>query len=81
VSIKPDVPLDDDHSPSRALKYSRLKGKVPEILAKDSASAVDVSPRVVVSLDGPLALSKNTSTRTDKSGDWNSRRYGACFEL
>lgn len=33
----------------RVLKYSRLKGKLPEILAKDSASAVDVSPRVLVS--------------------------------
>jgi hypothetical protein len=31
------------------LKYSRLTGKLPEILAKDSASAVDVSPRVLVS--------------------------------
>lgn len=34
----------------RALKYSRLKGRVPEILAGDSASTIEVSPRVVVSL-------------------------------
>lgn len=30
-----------------SLKYSRLKGRIPEILAKDSASAIDVSPRVL----------------------------------
>ncbi len=34
----------------RALKYSRLKGRVPEILARDTASAIEVSPRVIVSL-------------------------------
>ncbi len=34
----------------RALKYSRLKGRIPEVLAKDSASTIEVSPRVLVSL-------------------------------
>jgi hypothetical protein len=33
----------------RALKYSRLKGKLPEILAKDTASTIEVSSRVIVS--------------------------------
>jgi hypothetical protein len=32
-----------------ALKYSRLKGKLPEILAKDTASTIEVSSRVIVS--------------------------------
>jgi hypothetical protein len=31
-----------------ALKYSRLKGKLPEILAKDTASTIEVSSRVIV---------------------------------
>lgn len=30
------------------LKYSRLKGKLPEILAKDTASTIEVSSRVIV---------------------------------
>ncbi|WVF72944.1 hypothetical protein IAT40_007762 [Kwoniella sp. CBS 6097] len=38
---------DDEDDEEPALKYSRLKGKVPEILAKDSASTIAVSPRVV----------------------------------
>ncbi|KAK4685521.1 vacuolar protein sorting-associated protein 41, partial [Tremellales sp. Uapishka_1] len=29
------------------LKYSRLKGRLPEVLAKDRATAIDVSPRVI----------------------------------
>jgi hypothetical protein len=33
---------------NRALKYSRLKGKLPEILAKDTASTIEVSSRVIV---------------------------------
>ncbi|KAK8853266.1 hypothetical protein IAR55_003968 [Kwoniella newhampshirensis] len=36
---------DEDEEPS--LKYSRLKGRIPEILAKDSASTIAVSPRVI----------------------------------
>lgn len=32
----------------RTLKYSRLKGKLPEILAKDTASTIEVSSRVIV---------------------------------
>ncbi|WWC91761.1 uncharacterized protein L201_006708 [Kwoniella dendrophila CBS 6074] len=35
----------DDEEP--ALKYSRLKGRIPEILTKDSASTIAVSPRVI----------------------------------
>ncbi|OCF38071.1 vacuolar protein sorting 41 [Kwoniella heveanensis BCC8398] len=42
-----DEDEDDEDDEEPALKYSRLKGKVPEILAKDSASTIAVSPRVV----------------------------------
>ncbi|WRT70170.1 uncharacterized protein IL334_007164 [Kwoniella shivajii] len=38
---------DDDEEEEPALKYSRLKGRIPEILAKDSASTIAVSPRVI----------------------------------
>ncbi|GFZ48801.1 hypothetical protein JCM24511_06550 [Saitozyma sp. JCM 24511] len=37
----------DGEEEEPSLKYSRLKGRIPEILAKDSASAIDVSPRVL----------------------------------
>lgn len=33
----------------RVLKYTRIKNRIPEILGKDSATAIDVSPRVMVS--------------------------------
>lgn len=29
------------------LKYTRIKNRIPEILGKDSATAIDVSPRVM----------------------------------
>nr|XP_019044083.1 vacuolar protein sorting 41 [Kwoniella bestiolae CBS 10118]OCF23013.1 vacuolar protein sorting 41 [Kwoniella bestiolae CBS 10118] len=37
----------DEEDEEPALKYSRLKGRIPEILAKDSASTIAVSPRVI----------------------------------
>ncbi|WVR07632.1 hypothetical protein IAU60_004674 [Kwoniella sp. DSM 27419] len=42
-----DEDEDEDEEEEPALKYSRLKGKIPEILAKDSASTIAVSPRVI----------------------------------
>ncbi|WWD19691.1 hypothetical protein CI109_104155 [Kwoniella shandongensis] len=42
-----DEDEDEEEDEEPALKYSRLKGKVPEILAKDSASTIAVSPRVL----------------------------------
>ncbi|WVQ84653.1 hypothetical protein IAT38_006808 [Cryptococcus sp. DSM 104549] len=38
---------EDEEDEEPALKYSRLKGRIPEILAKDSASTIAVSPRVI----------------------------------
>ncbi|WWC72071.1 uncharacterized protein I206_106031 [Kwoniella pini CBS 10737] len=38
---------DDDDDDEPALKYSRLKGRIPEILGKDTASTIAVSPRVI----------------------------------
>ncbi|OCF77367.1 vacuolar protein sorting 41 [Kwoniella mangroviensis CBS 8886] len=38
---------DDEEEEEPALKYSRLKGRIPEILAKDTASTIAVSPRVI----------------------------------
>jgi hypothetical protein len=38
------------------LKYSRLKGKALEILAKDTASAIAVSSRVIVSRNTLTAI-------------------------
>ncbi|OWT37452.1 vacuolar protein sorting 41 [Cryptococcus neoformans Bt1] len=37
----------DEEEEEPALKYSRLKGRIPEILAKDSASTISVSSRSV----------------------------------
>lgn len=33
----------------RTLKYSKMKGKMPEILAKDTASTIEVGSRMIVS--------------------------------
>ncbi|KAL7418518.1 Vacuolar protein sorting-associated protein 41 [Cryptotrichosporon argae] len=38
---------EDEEEEEPALKYSRLKNGVPQILGRDSASAIDVSPRVI----------------------------------
>lgn len=35
---------------SRVLKYTRIKNRIPEILGRDMATAIDVSPRVIVRL-------------------------------
>ncbi|KAL1412380.1 Vacuolar protein sorting-associated protein 41 [Vanrija albida] len=38
---------DDDEDEEPVLKYSRLEGRIPELLGRDSATAIDVSPRVI----------------------------------
>ncbi|BEI86900.1 hypothetical protein CcaverHIS002_0702460 [Cutaneotrichosporon cavernicola] len=38
---------DDGEEEEPVLKYTRIKNRIPEILGKDSATAIDVSPRVV----------------------------------
>ncbi|RXK35663.1 vacuolar protein sorting 41 [Tremella mesenterica] len=47
VQSEDDESEDDAEEEEPALKYSRLKGQIPEILAKDTASAIDISPRVI----------------------------------
>ncbi|KLT39187.1 vacuolar protein sorting-associated protein 41 [Cutaneotrichosporon oleaginosum] len=38
---------DDEEEEEPVLKYTRVKNRIPEILGKDSATTIDVSPRVV----------------------------------
>lgn len=54
----------------RVLKYSRLKGKLPEVLAKDHVSAIAVGSRFIV------GFSFSRSILTSGAGD--SNRHGPC---
>ncbi|ODN99053.1 hypothetical protein I350_07207 [Cryptococcus amylolentus CBS 6273] len=48
VSDEEDIDEESDEEEEEpALKYSKLQGRIPEILAKDTASTISVSPRFI----------------------------------